>query len=192
MEKPSKDTSNPTFSINSIEAGWISGCINDGKTEFCFDYSAADGDFPSSLLKTLLTEYGVLENDDNSNLFGWREPELDKWQIRQRKNSISITIKTYADNTANAALTETKQLNFNAETLIKDVIEAYKKTLWTYGLLGYKKSWWKEFPLAYLIKLMDFACNKNSITLQKKDMGNYKSSIPAESDYIKTLFFTER
>ena len=188
MEKSAEHKNKPTFIINRIEAGWISGCLNDGKTEFYFDYSSADGNFPSSLLEALLIEYGVLGNNDNLDLFGWSEPEVDEWQIKKIKDSIAITIKTFADHTQNAPLEETTHLEFNTETLLKDIIKAYKNTLWTYGLLGYKKSWWQEFPLAFLLKLMDFADKKNSITLEDQEMGIFKSPVSAENKYITELF----
>ena len=88
MEKSAEHKNKPTFIINRIEAGWISGCLNDGKTEFYFDYSSADGNFPSSLLEALLIEYGVLGNDDNLDLFGWSEPEVDEWQIKKIKDKM--------------------------------------------------------------------------------------------------------
>jgi len=181
-------SSKSTFAIKNIENGWISGSLNDGKNEFYFDYSAATNDFPAALLKTLLVECKALKKEEALDLYGWSEPELDVWLIKRTGRRITITIKTFESDMKDAPLKETKLLDFDAEILLDDIIEAYRSTIFHYGLFGYKEAWWKEFPLSLLIKLMDFTWNKNSIPAKGKNINKDNSYPYIESNYINWLF----
>lgn len=157
------------FEILSISAGWITGVIKDNNKEHLFDYSYIRN-FLDNLMKALLYVNGAWPEDEKVFVFDNEcEPVTEVWTLRKDNEKLNINITAFEDFTKQRFIEESVLVYDNYEFLTIFIFEI-QSMLRKYGLLGYRDSWWHEFPISLFLKLIDIKEKKNLLSMSQIDI----------------------
>ena len=154
------------FNIFRISSGWIMGEIKNDSQEFVFDYSYMTN-FLDDMMKVLLVLHGDWAKDEEADKFKatW-EPATDVWEMDLEGEIFFIRIKQYQDFEC-TEYKEEKKFRFDYYEFLNSFNNTMKELLDKYGLLGYRESWGREFPLSLYLKLLDISKKRNIIKLEE-------------------------
>lgn len=150
----------------SIDAGWISGQINVADVEYYFHYSYITN-FLDDLLKSLLYIDNQLEDELYLEHFiaHW-EPAIDDWYFVKDNQKLSMTIKSYEDESRKNII-ENIVIECDYYEFVDCLIQGLTLFIKKIGLYAYHIEWGEEFPLSYYLKLKDICQKEQRIHLKE-------------------------
>jgi hypothetical protein len=185
-------------------AGWAGFSVEDNDIHLEYSISYFMGDSLEELLCCLIafSGYNCHLNIVN-NLIEKYLNEYDysfKWTINQEGSTIWFLFeKTEKNGIVNLKIIENyeeQKCVFNKDIIIddfiKDILFSCNEMLQKYGIIGYYKNFWIEFPISYYLMLKDYTNEKIKFGEIKEIIGEkeyelFTTNIEEEINYLKKI-----